>query len=107
MRHKPDGFELTFTEPVDPAAAGDVASYKMITYAYIYQASYGSPEVDFTDPKITSAKVAADGLSVHLTVDGLQAGHIHELTLGGVQSAGGLPLLHKEAYYTLNRIPKE
>lgn len=107
MRAKPDGFELTFTEPVDPAAAGDVASYKMITYAYIYQASYGSPEVDFTDPKITSAKVAADGLSVHLTVDGLQAGHIHELTLAGVKSAGGLPLLHKEAYYTLNRIPKE
>src|SRR5690606_8294447 len=38
MRAQPDGFELTFTQPVDPATAGDVNSYRLETYTYIYQA---------------------------------------------------------------------
>jgi len=107
MRAKPDGFELTFTQPVDPQTASDVKSYRMPTYTYIYQASYGSPEVDHTQAKITRAEVADDNLSVRLYVDGLQKGHVHELHLDGVQSAAGIPLLHKEAYYTLNNIPKK
>ncbi len=105
MHAKPDGFELTFTKPVDAETAADVKSYRMPTYAYIYQASYGSPEVDHTEAKITRAVVADDKMSVRLYVDGLQKGHVHELHLDGVQSAEGLPLLHKEAYYTLNYIP--
>ncbi|MEK6258128.1 MAG: hypothetical protein AABP62_05860 [Planctomycetota bacterium] len=106
MRAKPDGFELTFTQPVDPTTAGDVKSYAMISYTYIFQSSYGSPEVDQSTPTITSATVAPDNKSVRLVIDGLKAGNIHELTSAGVKSADGLPLLHKEAYYTLNRIPK-
>jgi glucose/arabinose dehydrogenase len=105
MNAKPDGFELTFTEPVDPATAGDPASYKLQTYTYIYQSSYGSPEVDHTQPKITAAKVAADGKSVRLTIDGLVPGHVHELHSDGVRSKAGAALLHPEAYYTLNFIP--
>lgn len=106
MRARPDGFLLTFTAPVDPAAAGNPASYDLQTYTYIFQASYGSPEVDHTTPKILGADVAADGLSVHLLIDGLQRGHVHELHAQGVRSQGGLPLLHSEAYYTLNEIPR-
>ncbi|MGE0608557.1 MAG: hypothetical protein AB7O62_15785 [Pirellulales bacterium] len=105
MRAKPDGFELTFTQPADRQTAGDLASYNMSTYTYIYQASYGSPEVDATTPAIAKAVVADDGLSVRLTVQGLQEGHVHELHVDGVRSAAGFPLLHKEAYYTLNYIP--
>jgi glucose/arabinose dehydrogenase len=107
MRAKPDGFELTFTQSVDPATAGDVKSYALQTYTYIYQSSYGSPEVDFTTPTIESATVSADAKSVRLKIAGLQPGHIHELVSAGVKSATGLPLLHTEAYYTLNRVPGE
>ena len=57
MRAKPDGFELTFTKPVDPATAGEAESYAMKTYTYIYQADYGSPEVDATTPTITKVEV--------------------------------------------------
>jgi hypothetical protein len=105
MRAKPDGFELRFTQPVDPATAGKPESYSMSTYTYIFQASYGSPEVDQTTPTIEKATVAADGKSVRLQIKGLQEGHVHELHADGLRSAGGLPLLHKEAYYTLNYIP--
>jgi hypothetical protein len=107
MKALPDGFELVFTQPVDPQTAGDVKSYFMKTYTYIYQSSYGSPEVDHTEPVIKKAEVSADGRSVRLTVDKLVEGHVHELTLGGVRNTVGESLLHAEAYYTLNFIPKK
>jgi len=106
MRVKPDGFELTFTKPIDPKTAGDVTSYKMPTYTYIYQSSYGSPEVDHTETVIEKAVVGKDNKSVRLYVKGLQIGHVHELHLDGVRSSEGTPLLHQEAYYTLNYLPE-
>lgn len=104
MRAKPDGFELTFTQPVDPETAGQVESYRFENYTYIYQASYGSPEVDGAKPPIESVKVAPDNRSVRLKVK-LTPGHVHELKLPGVRSATGEPLLHAVAYYWLNEIP--
>ncbi|MFL5342736.1 MAG: hypothetical protein ACJ8F7_21600 [Gemmataceae bacterium] len=107
MKANPDGFELTFTEPVDAASAGKIDSYTLKTFTYIYQASYGSPEVDQTTPTITKVDVADDGKSVRLYVDGLQEGHIHDLKADGLRSAAGRPLLHPQAYYTLNYIPRQ
>jgi hypothetical protein len=105
MHARPDGFELTFTQPVDAKTAGDPKSYQMKTYTYIYRAEYGSPEVDHTTPTIDRVEVGGDGKSVRLYVSKLAEGHIHDLSAAGVRSAGGLPLLHKEAYYTLNYFP--
>lgn len=102
MRLKPDGFELTFTKPVDAETAGKAESYGLKTFTYIYQSAYGSPEVDHTTAKITQVTVAPDRKSVRLVVDGLQVGHVHDLTVPGVRSADGEPLLHPQAYYTLN-----
>jgi glucose/arabinose dehydrogenase len=108
MKARPDGFELTFTQPADRATAGDVKSYAMQTFTYIYQAEYGSPEVDQTRPVIRAATVSDDGLHVRLTVEGLEIGHIHELKLDGVRSASGnSPALHPIAWYTLWNIPKQ
>lgn len=106
MSARPDGFELTFTEPVDPAAAGSPASYQFEDYTYIYQANYGSPEVDKGTPPIESATVAPDGRSVRLRVK-LTPGHVHELKLPGVRSKSGEPVLHPVAYYWLNEIPSK
>lgn len=105
MRAQPDGFVLTFTEKVDPKTAGDLASYKMQAYTYIYQSGYGSPVVDRSTPGITGAEVAADGLSVRLKVSGLVKGHVHELTAAGVKNGAGAGLLHATGYYTMNQIP--
>jgi glucose/arabinose dehydrogenase len=104
MSARPDGFELTFTEPVDPATAGNTKSYQFENYTYIYQASYGSPEVDRATPPIESATVGPDGRSVRLRVK-LTPGHVHELKLPGVRSKSDEPVLHPVAYYWLNEIP--
>lgn len=105
MHAKPDGFELTFTQPVDAAAAGDVKSYRMREFTYAYREQYGGEEIDEIIPKITAATVAGDGRSVRLTIAPLTKGHIHELHLDGVRNAENLPLLHSVGYYTLNEVP--
>lgn len=105
MHARPDGFELTFTRPVDAKTAADPESYEMKTFTYVYRAEYGSPEVDPTTPKIHKVEVGADGQSVRLHVGPLQEGHVHHLVAAGLRSTEGLPLLHKDAYYTLNYVP--
>src|SRR5262249_45234555 len=81
MKARPDGFELTFPQPVDPQSAADPKAYAMGTHTYIYQSSYGSPKVDETTPTILKADVAPDGRSVRLVLDALAEGHVHELHL--------------------------
>ena len=105
MRAKPDGFELTFTQPLDAKSAGDVASYSMRAFTYAYREDYGGPEIDEVLPKIESTTVAADGRSVRLKVAPLTQGHVHELHLDGVRNDQGQALLHAVGYYTLNEIP--
>jgi hypothetical protein len=105
MKAAPDGFTVTFTEPVDPATAVDPGSYRMSAWTYIYQSDYGSPEVDQAEPKVTAATVSSDGKSVRLKIDGLVKGHVHHLEAKGVRSTNGSSLWHPNAYYTLNEIP--
>jgi hypothetical protein len=105
MNAEPDGFTVNFTEPVDPATAGDPASYSMDAWTYILQHSYGSPEVDKATPVIKSATVSSDKKSVRLKIDGLVRGHVHHLDAKGVRSAASQPLWHSDAWYTLNEIP--
>ncbi len=107
MKAQPKGFKLTFTQPVDAASASDLKSYSMKAWTYIYQKSYGSPEVDKKTPKITKATVSEDKLSVTLTIKGLVRGHVHHLMSKGVKSAAGAKLWHTDAYYTLNEIPAD
>lgn len=102
MRATKNGFDLAFTQAVDPDSAGNTGSYQLGTYTYIYQSSYGSPEVDHTTPSIVSATVSNDRMRVSLVVDGLMRGHVHELHADGIRNHKGTPLLHAEAYYTLN-----
>jgi hypothetical protein len=102
---KPDGFLLTFTLPVDPETAANPASYDVSTYTHIFQAGYGSPEVDQTKPKVLKAVPAADGLSVRLTLERIEEGHIHEFDFAKIRTQTGTPLLHTKAYYTVNEIP--
>lgn len=106
MRALPDGFELVFTEPVDPVSAA-MPAYALTSFTYLYHHRYGSEEIDKKEVPIDSIAVAADGLSVRLATKGLREGYVHELRMPALRSRSGAPLLHAECYYTLNAIPKE
>ena len=106
MQAKPDGFELTFTEPVDPATAGDPKSYKLQHVHLHLPGRLRQPRGRPHRADDHEGRGRADGKTVRLFVDKLQEGHVHELHLDGVRSAKSQPLLHPEAYYTLNYIPE-
>jgi mono/diheme cytochrome c family protein/glucose/arabinose dehydrogenase len=107
MRARPDGFRLTFTRPVDPAHAGDPSAYDLGSYTYKYHSTYGSPVIDRKTGRVTAVEVAPDSMSARLEVEGLRRHYIHKLTMPGVRSADGAPLLHDTAYYTLHRLPED
>lgn len=107
MRAKPDGFELVFTQPVDPKTAMDPRSYLMKSYTYTYHSSYGSDEILNRELALEQITVSEDGTRVHIKVNGLRELYVHELVAAGVKNKAGQSLLHPQAYYTLNKIPKK
>ena len=68
------GVHLTFSQPLDRAAATDVENYSGKRWNYDRAEHYGSPEFSVVDPKkrardtidITSANISNDGLQVTL-----------------------------------------
>jgi len=106
MRAKPRGFELVFTQPVDPETAGNVESYAMRSWTYRHHSAYGDKPQNTRDLNVTSAHVSSHDLrSVTLEIEGLEPHYVHELRLPGIRNRAAQPVLHPIAYYTLNRIP--
>ena len=62
-------------------------------------------ELDKHAEKIDAVKVSDDKKKVSLAIKGFKPGRIYELRLDGVKSAEGDPVLHPEAYYTVNELP--
>ncbi len=106
VKAMPDGFELEFTLEVEKETAENPHSYEISGFDYLYHMTYGSEVQDKKDCSVKAIKVAADGRSVRLVLDGLREGYIHEIKCKGIRSEKGLPLLHDFGYYSLNSIPK-
>lgn len=104
MRAKPDGFELEFTEPLDPASLR-ADSLAMSSFTYKYSSAYGSDEIDPRPHEITKIDLSGDNRTVKVQVRGLRELHVHELRIRGLESKDGRPLDHPNAWYTLNRLP--
>lgn len=99
-----DGFQLTFTQDLDPRTAADTASYKIRSFTYEYHAAYGAAEEGHAAHAISRASMLGPR-TVRLTVDPLRRGYVHELVAAGIRSADGAELLHDQAWYTLTNIP--
>lgn len=106
MEARPEGFRLTFTEPLATPLLVRPDQFRLSSYTYLYHASYGSPETDTKPVDVRSVKVSPDGRQVDLLCAGLRPGYVHELTLSPLDSITGQALRYDRAYYTLNRIPR-
>jgi len=89
MSATPEGFDLTFTRPVNPEGAAAPAAWSLQRYHYLYHATYGSPQVDVTAVPVKDVRVSADGLRVSLVLPELVPGRIYELHAQGVRAADG------------------
>jgi hypothetical protein len=104
MRLTKNGWDVTFTKPLDSATADKLASYSVQSHTYIYNGNYGCPETDKRAEKVEAVQVSPDRMKVSITVPNLKRGRVYELRCDGVRAESGEPLLHKEGYYTLNEL---
>ncbi len=105
VRAAPDGFDLDFTDDVDPTTAADPASCRVTSWTYEYHPAYGSAEMSSAPQRIASSRLLAPR-RVHLVVETLRAGFVHEIAAAAVRSRSGAPLLHDTAWYTLQQVPR-
>lgn len=103
---KPDGFDLTFTEPVEPTLAAEAARYRVQHYFYRYSQQYGAPQSELTKVEPKQVSIGADGRTVHLVLGEMKAGRIYQLDLVGLISAAGRPIAHPTVCYTVNQLAK-
>lgn len=106
MTLTPTGFELTFTQPVDPATAGRPETYQFRHYRYEYHKTYGSPQFDVQVVPVKAVAVSKDRKKVSLTLAELKPGLIYELTLGTIKAVNGEPLANRLICYTLNNLKR-
>jgi hypothetical protein len=98
------GFEFRFTQPVDPKTVASVVRAKSFTY--LYHSTYGCPETDTKAESSTGQTLSADGKTLTVTLPGVAKGRVYEFRFEGVATPTGEPLLHGEAYYTVNETVK-
>jgi hypothetical protein len=102
---EPDGFLVTFTKPVDRATGGLADSYQIKAFTHPYHGGYGGPEIEEQQPAVKSVSLAEDGLSAKLGLEKLDRGFVYELDLIKLRSQDGEPLVHRNAFYTVNEVP--
>lgn len=106
IRAQSDGFLIEFTHPVDRELASDPSLYAITSFTYMYRYDYGSPVIEQEPAEVQGLQISDDGRQVRLVVDNMREKYIHEVKLGELLSANGIPLLHDTGYYTLNHIPE-
>jgi hypothetical protein len=102
---QPDGFNVTFTKPVDRVTGQSADSYVVSAFTHPYHAGYGGPEIEQHKSAVKQVRLSDDGLSARLTVDKLVPGFVYELDLASLRSRDNEELLHRNAFYTVNEIP--
>ncbi len=99
-----DGFDLTFTRPLDKSVAGRPANFQFRRYYYEYHKKYGSDQFGVEPLEVSSLAVSADGKKVSVKLGDMKPGFIYELRLQNIVSADGIPLANKLVCYTANKL---
>lgn len=105
-----DGFELTFTQPVDVEEARKISNYQFRHYFYEYKKKPFTENVDHStqsdlqDVPVTDITISPDRKKVSLTLSTLKAGYVYELKLSNIRSETGKPLANDLICYTLNTL---
>ena len=104
------GIELTFTRPLDAAAASDTDRYSAERWNYRRTAEYGSDEYSVANPRqqgrdpieIKSARLAADGKTVFLEIPDMRP--VHMLRIRCRIRAADRARISLDIYSTIHRL---
>lgn len=110
MKLTPEGFDLTFTQPLEKSAALKPDNYKFRHYYYPYKRKSVSEGADVSEQRdiqeieVTDVRLSEDQKTVSLTLGSLKPGYVYELKLGDITSTEGVSLENKLICYTLNKL---
>ncbi|MEL6719431.1 MAG: family 16 glycoside hydrolase, partial [Bacteroidota bacterium] len=108
VRAKANGIEIEFTEPLGERFGWNASDYEVKQWKYVPTENYGGPKVDLSELNIQSVNRSANSKKVFLELDGMKAGHVVYIDIpSDWTSATGQELWSTEAWYTMNKIPKE
>ena len=99
-----NGFDLTFTKPLDAMAAIDPDRYQIQSYRYGYGHKYGSPQLDKKAELPEQVKVSEDRLTVSLRLNNVEPGKVYQIDLVNLFSSDGLPIINPMVCYTVNQL---
>ena len=102
VRAIPGGFAIEFLRPVDREKAVHSSAYKLSGYTRVWGGEYATPDSGRHTAEVHGAKLSADGRTVELSVSGMKAGHVYDVSVGDIASEALFPNL---AHYTLTKIP--
>jgi cytochrome c len=106
VQAKHDGFDITFTEPVNDSVKINSIPLKVQQWWYLPTADYGGPKKDLLDLSISTITISDDRRTLHLAINGLKEKRVVYFRLPeNLKSRSGLPLWSGETWYTLNKIP--
>ena len=98
------GFDLTFTQPLDDPSALNPDNYKFRRYYYEYHKNYGSARMDEKAVTVTGIKISGDHRKVSLILDSLQQGYVYQLNVGDIKTRSGDSLENKIICYTVKNL---
>jgi cytochrome c len=108
MSARSDGFDVELTNPIAPGVGWESENWSVVQWRYVPTDEYGGPKVDEETLKVRSVSIAADRKHVFLEIEGLKQDHVVALhVIGPIVDESGAPLWSTQAWYTLNRIPKD
>ncbi len=99
-------FELTFTKPLAKGIGEKPNDYDLEQYGYHFWSTYGSPRIDLENIAVRSVEVSSDRKRVRLRTTQLTREKVCRFSLKNITAADNTPLLHTEAFYTLNEFPR-
>jgi cytochrome c len=107
VRARSNGVEIEFTEPLQEGDGWAKSDYEIKQWYYKPTIQYGGPKLDNKSLNIRSVNVSDDRKKVFLELDGMKDDHVVYIRImNPFISENNHGLWSTEAWYTMNRIPK-
>lgn len=104
MQLTPEGFRLTFTQPLQDTSALNPENYRFSRYYYLYHSKYGSPQQGLEEVAVKGVELSNNRKVATIQLASLKPGFIYELNLKGINDRWGRPLRNTLVCYTLNEL---
>jgi hypothetical protein len=103
MKALPKGFELIFSQPIDPASL----NYMVVkSHTYEYNSSYGAPKINERQLVINHSSISPDGLKLTLDIGPLKENYLHLIDMSAMHTKNGGIIYGNKVWYQVVKAPK-